>query len=60
MGRSLDQRRRVSRYSSRAWFLTSGFQAVGSWGEGAAYQVNSTSLEGAVAAVKAGRVVRLR
>ena len=58
--RSLDQRRRVSRYSSRAWFLTSEFQAVGSWSEGVAYQVNSTSLEGAIAAVKAGRVVQQR
>ena len=58
--RSLDQRRRVSRHSRRAWFLTSEFRAVGSWGEGAAYQVNGTSLEGAIAAVKAGRVVRSR
>ena len=58
MGRSFNQAKRVSKHSSRAWFLTSEFQAVGSWSEGAAYQVNSTSLEGAIAAVKAGRVVR--
>ena len=60
MSRSFNQARRVSRHSSRTWFLTSEFQAVGSWGEGAVYQVNSTSFEGAIAAVKAGRVVRFR
>ena len=60
MSRSLDQKRRVSKRSSRAYFLRPDYTPVASWSEGASWQVNSTSLEGAIAAVNAGRVVRSR
>ena len=44
----------------RAYFLTAEMVPVSCWSEGAAFQVNAMSLAAAIAAAKAGRVVRSR